>query len=434
MDDVYVLDKNLNRIGVVDSYKSCIWAKRYFQVGDCEIYIAATTENLNLLQKDYYLMREDDNMICQIKKIELDTDVENGNYLIVTGYDVKRILDQRIIWSTMQADGNLETFIRTIVDKTLCTPSLSARRAEKANGNQLLFLGTAAGFSEVITEQVSYKNVGEKIRDYCRANNWGYRVVLNNNALWFQLYKGSDKSSEVVFSENYDNLITTKYVVDETKMGNVALVGGEGQGSERSKNVSGYAESLDRYEIFVDAKDISKTISWEELTNLFPTTDSGGQGYISTSGGSYVYKLNYLNVQIVDSDQLTWLQTNYPGGQQVTIDGISYYQVYNEIVADLPNNTPQESDNVTLRNLVYSVYLLNRGYEQLAEYGAKTSFEGTIEPSTTFVYKTDYDLGDIVKIQNNFGISVNARITEIVEVKDDKGYSVQPKFEYISNN
>ena len=81
--------------------------------------------------------------------------------------------------------------------------------------------------------------------------------------------------------------------------------------------------------------------------------------------------------------------------------------------------------------MVYSVYLLTRGYEKLAEYGAVTSFEGTVEPNTTFVYKQDYFLGDIVTVENEFGISVGARITEIVEVQDDNGYSVEPKFEYI---
>ena len=88
-------------------------------------------------------------------------------------------------------------------------------------------------------------------------------------------------------------------------------------------------------------------------------------------------------MQIIDSDQLTWLQTNFPGGQQVTIGGVQYYQVYNEAVANIPSNSPESGDNVTLTNIVYSVYLLSRGYEKLAEYGAVTSFEGTIEPNTT---------------------------------------------------
>ena len=167
------------------------------------------------------------------------------------------------------------------------------------------------------------------------------------------------------------------------------------------------------------------------MTNLYPTTDQGGQGYISGNATSgYTYKMNYINIQIVDSDQLTNLQATYPNGTLITIDGIQYYQVYNEVIADLPSNTLQDSDNVVLRDIVYSVYLLTRGYEKLSEYGAVTSFSGSIEPNTTFVYGKDYFLGDEVTIQNQFDITVQARITEIIEVNDDNGYSVEPKFEY----
>lgn len=433
MDDVYVLNQNLQTVGIIDSYKSLIWASRYRTVGDCELYVPATTENLNILKKNYFLMRLDNNMICQIKKIELDTDVENGNYLIVNGFDVKQWLDQRVVWSTMNVDGNVESFIRSMVDKALGNASLYARQIVNLNGSRIFYLGTAAGFTEVITEQVSYKNIGEKVRDYCLKYGWGYRVVLSNNLLYFQLYKGTDRTANVVFSDSYENLATTKYVEDETNMGNVALVAGEGQGAARSRNVSGYAESIDRYEIYVDAKDISKTITWGELTNLYPTTDSGGQGYISGNATSgWTYSMNYINIQIVDSDQLTNLIATYPDGQEITIGENDYYQIYNEVIADLPSNTLADDSEVKLRDVVYSVYLLTRGYEKLAEYGAITSFEGTVEPNTTFIYNKDYFLGDLVTIQNEYGISVQGRITEVIEVNDDNGYSVEPKFEYIT--
>lgn len=433
MQDVYVYNKSLELIGIVDAYKSLIWANRYQSIGDCELYLPATNEALNLLQKDYYLARPDSDMVCQIKKIELDTSTEDGNYLIVTGLDVKRWLDQRIIWSTQTVDGNAEQFIRQLVNGAICNSALYARQIVKPNGQKMLFLGTAAGFTEVTTEQVTYKNLGEKVREYCLKFGWGYRVVFSDGAFYFQLYKGTNRTATVKFSESYENLATSSYVEDETNMGNVALVAGQGEGSERSRNVSGYAESVDRYEIYVDAKDISKNITWGELTSIYPTTDQGGQGYIAgTAETGYTYKMNYVNIQIVDSDQLTNLKATYPDGQEVTIDGNLYYQIYNEVIADLPSNSLSDSDSVVLRDVIYSVYLLTRGYEKLAEYGAVTSFEGTVEPNTTFIYNQDYFLGDKVTIQNEFGITVQARITEVVEVNDDTGYSVEPKFEYIA--
>jgi len=119
----------------------------------------------------------------------------------------------------------------------------------------------------------------------------------------------------------------------------------------------------------------------------------------------------------------------------VTVAGVDYYQLSNQPIADCEDASAlTDNDNVRLYDLVYEVYLLSRGYEDLAEYGAVTSFNGTVEPNTTFIFKVDYFLGDIVTVENEYGITVAARIVEVVEVSDDNGYYVEPKFEYIQED
>ena len=431
MIDVYVLDANLEVIGVIVAYKSLIWANRYNEVGDCELYLEANDQNIALLQNGNYLARLDDEMICQIKRVELDTNTEDGNYMIVNGYDAKSFLDQRIVWNTITCDGNLETFIRTLVDKTLISADDTARILYKPNGQLLLKLGNAIGFTESVSEQVTFKNVGEKIREYCKKHSWGYKVYEDSGFLWFALHKGTDRSDEVFFSNDYENLSSTKYVDDRTDMGNVALVAGQGEGSLRRRDVYGYAEGVDRFELYVDARDVAKTITWAELTAIYPTTEQGGQGYIAVDGDNVYYKCTSANIQVVDDQQLSWLHTTYPTGQEITIDGNLYYQIYDEIIADLTTDTPDPESSVVLRDVVYSVYLLNRGAESISLFGAKEAFEGSVIPDVTFVYKQDYFLGDVVFVENEFGIGANARIVEVIEVLDSTGYSVEPKFEYI---
>lgn len=390
MIDVYVLDGDLQPIGIIDSYTSLIWANRYDVEGDCELYIEATDQYLQLLKKGNYLSRIDDDMVCRIEKVELDTDSENGNYIIATGYDVKKILSQRILWSQTNVDGNVEDYIRDIIYKSLVNPNLSARAITNASGRQNFFLGDKANFSEVITQQATYQTVSEKVQEFCKIYGWGYKVIVDIGNFYFVLYKGTDRSNSVIFADEFENLISTKYVEDSSHLANVALVAGEGEGSERARNVSGYAEGLDRYEIYVDARDLSKTITWGELTAMYPTTDQGGHGYISDTQAGIFYKMDIIDIAIVDDNQLTELQRNYPNGQIITKQGNRYYQIYDVIIADLFSSNPQSGDSVILRPLIYEVYLLNRGYEKLAEYGYVTSFEGTVEPDTTFVYKRDY--------------------------------------------
>ena len=131
MNDVYVLNPNLEVLGVIDSHKSLIWANRYREVGDCELYVPANQTNLALLQKNNYLFRLDDDMVCRIQKIELTTDPDDGNYLVVYGYDVKNWLDQRIVLGTMSANGNQENFIRSMVYNALGAGAAADRHSAR---------------------------------------------------------------------------------------------------------------------------------------------------------------------------------------------------------------------------------------------------------------------------------------------------------------
>lgn len=433
MRDVIVLDGNLEPVGLVDGYKSLIWANRYGKIGDCELYLTATVENLELLTSGTYLVRPDDDMVCEIVKIEITTDAEDGNFLIITGRDMKALLDQRIIWNTATCNGRMETFVRDQVTAALINPTITDRRALKANGGALLALDVDGGIPDIVSEQVSYKNLGEKVREYCETYQTGYRVRENaaGTGLLFGMYKGTDRSETVIFSDAFENLASTKYTEDTSSLGNVALIGGQGEGADRVMNIYGQASGTARHERFVDADDISKEITYLELRATYPLVSEGGYGSIYTTGGKSYYRMSQLDVQIMSPQHLEQLRSSYPGGTEITIDGQSYYRLTTIIIADIPSASPADDATVTIRDIIYQVYLLNRGAENLAQYGKKITFDGAVVPDVTFKYKEDYFLGDIVTVENIYGISAKARITEIVEVLDDKGYSMEPTFEWL---
>ena len=55
--------------------------------------------------------------------------------------------------------------------------------------------------------------------------------------------------------------------------------------------------------------------------------------------------------------------------------------------------------------------------------------ENEIIPNLTYIYKQDYNLGDVVTLMNGYGIEIHPRITEIIENWDDNGYTIIPTFE-----
>lgn len=430
--DVYVLDENLETIGIIDNYKSLIWANRYRDIGDCELYLGAGPDMVELLKIGRYLTREDDGMVCRIKKTEITTSVDDGDFLTVTGYDAKDLLDQRIAWGNLISDGNAEEFARSLVDGSLGGTASAERVMLKPDGTRLLYLDTASGFTDVATDQVSNANIGETIRQFCSKYGWGYRVTLRGGALRLAFYRGTDRSSYVVFSPNYENLIGSDYSDDATGLGNVALIGGDGSGASRTRESVGTVTGIDRVEFFIDGRDISRNISFGELRTQYPLETDGGQGYIYRGQDGDYYMMRLIDIYIYDAEHLAQLQAKYPSGAVVTIDDKEYYELTDATIAKF-NGTfswlPTES--LYMYDNIYLSYLLSMAYAKISEHGEKISFSGDVDPNVTFKYKQDYYLGDIVTVENEYGITRAARIIEIREVNDETGYKMEPIFEYM---
>lgn len=76
----------------------------------------------------------------------------------------------------------------------------------------------------------------------------------------------------------------------------------------------------------------------------------------------------------------------------------------------------------------YIPLLTARGNEKIAEFSITNEFDGTVDIKN-YKYKEDYELGDIVTIENELiNIYMNARIIEITEVYDENGYEITPRF------
>lgn len=80
---------------------------------------------------------------------------------------------------------------------------------------------------------------------------------------------------------------------------------------------------------------------------------------------------------------------------------------------------------------VYLEQLKEEGREKLAENSVIETFAGEIEENSTYRYGEDYALGDIVQIENEYGIGGKVRITGVTEKLDDSGYTIVLEYENI---
>jgi len=255
--ETYVYNTNLEAIGIIDAFSSLIWTTRHYESGDFELYLPASDNNIQLLQENYYLLRPDEESVMIIKKIKITADIENGGYMTITGPSLESILGRRIIWRQTSLSGRVEECIRRLIIENVIEPDALSRKIQR------LKLGALQGFTETMETQVTGHNLLTYVSETCKTYGWGFKVTIQNDSFVFQLYKGMDRSYNqntnpyVVFSPEFDNFMRSEYTLDSTNYNNVALVAGEGEGAERRTQIIGDAADLSRYELFVDARDVS---------------------------------------------------------------------------------------------------------------------------------------------------------------------------------
>lgn len=267
-----ILDKEFNEIAVIDDYISLIWTTRYYLCGDFEICIDVSKANKELFQKDYYIKREDDDNIGIIESIEVKTDEDNHETAIISGRFLSSVLSRRIIAVQTQLNGPVGSGIYNLISDNVINPVINERKIDN-------FICGNMDIKERIEAQYTGKNLLETVEAICESYHIGFKTVIDeNNNMKFYLYKGIDRSynqeenPHVIFSDEYDNLLSSLYKEEYQGMKTDILVAGEGEGLERRTLwVSPESKKgLERYEFYQDQRNISsngENISDEEYMN-----------------------------------------------------------------------------------------------------------------------------------------------------------------------
>ncbi len=263
--DLTVLNTNLDDVALVDTYESFIWTDRYYSCGDFEFYTTISDGILDYIKQDYYLQNRDSEHTMIIEKLLIDSDMENGNHITVSGRSLESILDRRIIWGQKTLSGNLQNGIKTLLNECVISPSDNNRKIS----NFVFEESTDPAITGLaIDAQYTGDNLYDVIRKICEEKSIGFKVTLNNKQFVFKLYAGTDRSYDqtavpyVIFSPNFENIINSSYIESRASLKNITLIGGEGEGAARKYTTVGSdgGSGLKRRELFTDARDISSDV------------------------------------------------------------------------------------------------------------------------------------------------------------------------------
>lgn len=429
IDYIEVRNAELEMIGLIDTAKSIIWETQYFGAGAFEVYTAATPQAVALLQCGNFITRVESDGVGIIEAVEVVFNDADGRMITASGRLAKSILDRRVISyvngnvnAAATFAGSVEAAARGLVqDNAIACYKDKARTIPYAARNiGILQLGALSGLTATTeSRQVTCDNLLTYTDDFLRQYGYGAKMPLISGALQYIVYSGKDRSIDntagnepVIFSEDFDNLTGSNYAYDETLRKTYAIVGGSGEGIKRFYVERGAEQSgLDRREIFVDmgstAKEIFEiTFAADGSTTTFTLPDNA----TSIESAVITYDGNEAAVDFtfnVSAHTITFASA-FAAGITIKVEYV-------------------DEDE-------YSTQLNAAGDQELSKYVIVESFEGSIDlTNSSFEYGIDFEIGDIVTVQDNgIGKYINVRVVDVSEVQDDNGYQVNIKFEAVS--
>ncbi len=377
--DVKILNKGFNWKYSIDQYKSFIWTERYNKYGDFEVYVPMDSTILKEILLDDYVSVDDSDRLMIVENLETTFDPDEGDMLIVSGRSLESILTRRIeyTWQRYYTNVDFQEIITQLFDRNI-VPGKALVGGEHRGIPNLKFRKSD---DERISNSIKYTGQTDGIElysfisDECQNRGIGFKLLLENNSdLVCELYMGDDRSYAqnknpwVIFSPDFGNLISSSFINSNADYKNCALT--HLDSGTTAANVDGYVRSnVRRNYISVGSNIVSPTINPE-------------------------------------------------------FSGLNCREMYLIVTGDI--NAPAASWNNMDRAA------RNLGLMNLGKHKIKNSFSGEGEDTNEYIYKKDYFLGDIVQLEDQYGNTGSARISEFVICDDtSNGYQKYPEFEMV---
>lgn len=223
-----VLNLNLELIALIDDYESFFYEEKYADIGECTLTISVHSEHFKSIQKNtiLYLSTYES---WYIEEITISNDIAT-----IKALSLNFILGHRI---TVPPENKTHlAYTKTLTSKiilNLIKASLVKSPVKERNIN--LILPASSSLGHKIDYQSRYRNLLEEVKALANYSALGFAlgVDIKNKHFVFKVYNGRDLTQEVIFSEDYCNIINLQLVDSNLSYKNHVYVAGQGQGLER---------------------------------------------------------------------------------------------------------------------------------------------------------------------------------------------------------
>ena len=153
IDLVYIHDENtLEKIGLLDDFKSFIWNNKYYESGDFEIIVPLNTHNLNLLKRNRFITRPGLKEIAIIETVSAYSQNDTEE-IKITGTMAQSLLSRRVIWDSTLVNGATIPQLRALINNNLINPQ-DKRRCIPSGSYEISKVGNYIEKEDIYTAQL----------------------------------------------------------------------------------------------------------------------------------------------------------------------------------------------------------------------------------------------------------------------------------------
>lgn len=230
------------------------WNRKYYQCGSFSVQIIAEEYDPSVI----YLFRKDRPETGIIQKVEY-TETIKGAFVQLSGFFLECLANDKIIYPTFFASGNIEEECRRMVNTY-------------KDDIPYFSLGELKGLGSSVQFQETGGQMGTVLYRTLQTQELSYRLKLDyvNTKLVFEIYQGLDRTQEqtvnnpVIFSKGFRNISKTTVTTDNSNYKNYIIVAGQGEGSARIFATVDQSNGEYRRQLFYDQRNESQEGTEEE--------------------------------------------------------------------------------------------------------------------------------------------------------------------------
>jgi len=216
----YTNEKGFQTVALIDYAISVIWIRRFQECGEFELYLPATEELFSLFLYGLTFLTKEDELktAMKVESIQLTTDPEEGDRLIISGRSAECILSQRLVLTEPTYDNFAPD---NVVISLVYGNAIWNGTPERVI--PFLATGHLIGMEEMVQQSFYLENLLETIVNVCQSYHMGFSLEFSGTMFTMQPYLGTDRTGKVIFSGELDNLGKTEYLYDTTNYFNGAV-------------------------------------------------------------------------------------------------------------------------------------------------------------------------------------------------------------------